>query len=339
MKSPFGRHCLGFSLLVWIAGAVLAFGVDESRLPSAGDAVISSAQIEADWLLQDEVRGLPSLQSSPEPSPQEDAAGACDGKKDGLWGFHTDCDENPWWQVDLGSPRNLTHALIYNRCDTVANRAARLAVLVSSDGSQWKQVYQHDGTVFYGQTDGKPLRVPLDVNARWLRVQLPGKSYLHLDEVEVYADGGNDNLALGKPANQSSKSAWSTVSTCVSGSASPRHEYPIAGVVERGIRLAEDLHARGVNVEVHAAKLRRIQAELDRLTKDAPEEVRRQRYLEARWAVRAMALANPLLDFNDLLFVKRVPGEFNHMSDQYYGWFSRPGGGLYLLSLRDSRIR
>ena len=26
-----------------------------------------------------------------------------------------------------------------------------------------------------------------------------------------------------------------------------------------------------------------------------------------------------------------MPGSFNHMSDQYYGWWSRPGGGIYLL--------
>jgi len=29
--------------------------------------------------------------------------------------------------------------------------------------------------------------------------------------------------------------------------------------------------------------------------------------------------------------VKRAPGNFTHMSDQYYGWFSRPGGGLFVL--------
>ncbi|MFH1919611.1 MAG: hypothetical protein ABIP48_07005, partial [Planctomycetota bacterium] len=54
-------------------------------------------------------------------------------------------------------------------------------------------------------------------------------------------------------------------------------------------------------------------------------------YFKARWAVRRMALVNPLLDFDDLLFVKRVPGTFTHMSDQYYGWWSRPGGGLSIL--------
>jgi len=44
-----------------------------------------------------------------------------------------------------------------------------------------------------------------------------------------------------------------------------------------------------------------------------------------------MALANPLLDFDTLLFVKRAPGMFPHMSDQFYGWWSRPGGGVCLL--------
>ena len=44
-----------------------------------------------------------------------------------------------------------------------------------------------------------------------------------------------------------------------------------------------------------------------------------------------MSLTNPLLDFDTILFVKRAPTLFPHMSDQYYGWWSRPGGGIYLL--------
>ena len=46
-------------------------------------------------------------------------------------------------------------------------------------------------------------------SARWVRVQLPEKGYLHLDEVEVYARGTEANVAIGKPADQSSVSAWS----------------------------------------------------------------------------------------------------------------------------------
>jgi hypothetical protein len=44
-----------------------------------------------------------------------------------------------------------------------------------------------------------------------------------------------------------------------------------------------------------------------------------------------MALRNPLLDFDSILFVKSAPTLFPHMSDQFYGWWSRPGGGLFVL--------
>jgi hypothetical protein len=48
--------------------------------------------------------------------------------------------------------------------------------------------------------------------------------------------------------------------------------------------------------------------------------------------VRRLALSNPLLDFDRLLVAKHIPGSFTHMSDQYLGWWSRPGGGIYILS-------
>ena len=54
-------------------------------------------------------------------------------------------------------------------------------------------------------------------------------------------------------------------------------------------------------------------------------------YTDARSLQRKLALADPLLNFDSILFAKRVPGSFNHMSDQYFGWWSRPGGGIYLL--------
>ncbi|MCX7826526.1 MAG: hypothetical protein N2689_13350, partial [Verrucomicrobiae bacterium] len=38
-----------------------------------------------------------------------------------------------------------------------------------------------------------------------------------------------------------------------------------------------------------------------------------------------------LLNFDSILFVKSAPGRFPHMSDQFYGWWSRPGGGVFLL--------
>ena len=143
---------------------------------------------------------------------RQDAAGGCDGLKTGTWGFCTSREAGPWWQVDLGSSRALDRVVIYNRCDGgVEGRARRLKVLLSADGRNWTQAYQHTGSAFFGHTDGRPLSVPLKgAKTRFVRIQLPGEEYLHLDEVEVYAAGDQTNLALRRPADQSSVSEWST---------------------------------------------------------------------------------------------------------------------------------
>ena len=47
---------------------------------------------------------------------------------------------------------------------------------------------------------------------------------------------------------------------------------------------------------------------------------------------RRIAFANPLLDFDEILFVKRHRSRFSHMCDQFHGCFAVPGGGLFILS-------
>ena len=80
-----------------------------------------------------------------------------------------------------------------------------------------------------------------------------------------------------------------------------------------------------------SAETRRLDDVAGRAANATTGTARRDLYLEARRVIRAMAFRNPLLDFKDLLFVKRAPGQFSHMSDQNYGWWSRPGGGIYIL--------
>jgi len=287
-------------------------------------------RIEADWLLEVELRGRGETRAGV--TTAEDAVGGCDGVKDGLWAFHTNLDENPWWQVDLGQPYPLDRVLVYNRCDGgAADRAAHLRLLLSGDGQAWREVYRHDGTVFYGHTDGKPLVIPLNgARARFVRTQLPGPQFLHLDEVEVYGPADpTKNLALGQPADQSSVSQWSTRKLRRRPGEEPN--YPIAETIERGRRLAADLRERGVAVERFVRELDAAAAQLEALPEQPPQGARSALYRKVRWTVRELALSNPLLDFDRLLFVKRRPGTFSHMSDQNYGWWSRPGGGIYLL--------
>lgn len=114
-----------------------------------------------------------------------------DGVKNGnIWegGFHTDNEENPWWQVDLGEAYQLREIRIYNRLDCCSERSRTLQVLLSDDAENWRVVYSHDGSVF-GGADGNYLDIKLDNEmARFVQVQLREKNYLHLDEVEVYGE-------------------------------------------------------------------------------------------------------------------------------------------------------
>jgi len=305
----------------------VAWGADPAD-PDPSRPALTPDRIEADWLHHDAMRRT-SATSGAQVEPEEDAVGGVDGVKNGKWGFHTLNEPDPWWQVDLREPTRLDRIVLYNRCDECGARNSRILVMASDDAQGWKQLYRHDGTVFYGQSDGKPMVAKLGgARARYVRLQLPGTSYFHLDEVEIYATDGDQNVALGKPATQSSTSQWS-VRHAQAGAGEP--EYEIAPVLERGLKLAESLERLGAVVEPQVETLRQVAEESEKLTPDVPEQARRQLYMRARWAVRKMAFSNPLLDFDTILFVKRVPPAFPHMSDQYYGWWSRGGGGIYLL--------
>ncbi len=158
---------------------------------------ITVERIEADWLRQEQVRHSKAAPAGGRVTTEQDAIGACDGVKDGKWGFHTENQDNPWWQIDMGESMPLERIVIYNRCD-FADRASRLAVLISDDAETFRQFYKHDGTAFFGHTDGKPLVVGFDgAKARYVRLQQPGRNYFHLDEVEIYARGIESNIAPG----------------------------------------------------------------------------------------------------------------------------------------------
>ena len=283
--------------------------------------------LASDWLWQFENRDSVTTRSSGAILPAQDAAGGCDGIKNGTFGFHTQREKDPWWQVDLGQTYPLERLVAYNR-EEIAGRAGHMKILVSQDGETFRQVYQHDGTAFLGHSDHLPLAVGLDsVQARFVRLQLPGTEYFHLDEVEIFARAQNKNLALGQPATQSSVSQWSTKSE-------PTHtlyQQTVEKVVQRGLDLARSLQDAQVPVAESVTQLKRIASGTHALDAKADKQAWLPSYQRARGIVRDLALSNPLLDFDTILFVKRRPGSLPHLSDQYYGWWSRAGGGIYLL--------
>ena len=289
-------------------------------------------QIEDDWLkqaeaVQDGMAGGVSTQS--------DARGACDGVKDGKYGFHTAQEPNPWWQVDLGEVVPITRVVVFNRLDYAPglHNNDNLRLLTSEDGKQWNLRLENKGKHFGGVSGGPPRVVGFkenEVPARFVRLQIPSAApiFFHLDEVEVYGATPR-NLALHRPANQSSICQWSTAKRLPGLT----RQYPTAAFTARGRKLAADLRSAGVNCTPALQKLNEAEQQLRALPKDAAEATRRALYLQTRWIVRGLVFANPALDFDRLLFVKRFTQEsypdvcLNHMP-----WCSRPGGDFCVLS-------
>ena len=154
--------------------------------------------------------------------------------------------------------------------------------------------------------------------ARYVRLHLAGKTYLHLDEVEVYAVGSARNVALGKPATQSSVSPWSAAHrrggvapgvSLLAGAGSPTI-FAAAAAIERGLRLADDLQRRGVAVAAERQILESIGRRLEELPARVPEDVPRQLYFQALGRAEDGA-AEPALGFRPHRLREAGAGQFS----------------------------
>jgi hypothetical protein len=250
-------------------------------LSLASRLVASPEEVEAEWLKQAEAWNTnpPGTHGLMGPvASSADAAGAVDGVKDGKYAFHTGHEPNPWWQVDLGEPTPIARIVVYNRLDYAPglHNADSLVILTSDDGKAWTQRYNNGGKHFGGISGAKPLEVAFpagQLKARFVRLQIPSEApiFFHLDEVEIYGPADpKKNLALGKPADQSSISVWSTPKRYVDPS--KPISYPTKEVVERGRRLAADLRRMGADVAAFERELDAIAARLRELPGTAPPQ-------------------------------------------------------------------
>lgn len=104
----------------------------------------------------------------------------------------TGLENQPWWQVDLGSIQDISDIRLWNRTDRLGDRLQNFYVLVSSD-----PMTSGDLGVTKSQTGVTPYYIPgpvgqnvtIGINrpGRYIRVQLGGRDYLQLAEVEVFA--------------------------------------------------------------------------------------------------------------------------------------------------------
>ena len=336
-------------LLFWVVPVICFYaGIVNAETPSSPETDDFRQQVESDWLKQEQLRFGSSVASSPITPEEEDAAGGCDGIIDsvaagapiGHYGFHTDSEPSPWWQVRLDQATTIGRVVVYNAtAPDKAKDAHDLQVLLSQDGENWTCVYKHDGTEFCGS--GKPLIALFSpTSVLFVRVQLPegAPRYLRLEEIEVYAPNDSTNLALNRPATQSSVSQYSIAEKAQQPAAdadavvftSQRLQDIIAG----GRQLVEHIRELGEkNIESELAHLNRLEKELGGLDLNTPDLQDKlvNLFFKIQWTIRSAAFKNPLLDFDDLVFVKRLPGNFRCHCDEYLSYWSRPGGELCIL--------
>ena len=133
--------------------------------------------------------GKPATESSTYTYSIPVAAGyAVDGNTDGEFlngsTTHTNIEQGAWWQVDLGSKKNINEIIIYNRIDCCANRLSNYQVSISDKADFSTHTYQQDFHVAPNPKTNIKLDAP-GKQGRYVRIQLLDKNYLSLSEVQV----------------------------------------------------------------------------------------------------------------------------------------------------------
>jgi F5/8 type C domain len=107
------------------------------------------------------------------------ATGVCDGRQTKIF-FHTQFEENPFVDFDMGKARTIGHVMIHNRTDCCDDRAIPFAIEVSMDDHAFKQVARRSEPFREFQAAFPP------VTARYVRVHGLRKTWLHLESIAAW---------------------------------------------------------------------------------------------------------------------------------------------------------
>jgi hypothetical protein len=105
---------------------------------------------------------------------------------------HTNEDYQAWWQVDLGGIYQIQLINLWNRSDCCEWRASNVYILVSETpilSGNLDEARNQTGVTSYfvNGTVGRPSMASINARGQFVRVQLTGKDFLSLAEVEVFS--------------------------------------------------------------------------------------------------------------------------------------------------------
>jgi hypothetical protein len=105
-------------------------------------------------------------------------AGTCGGAQTKIL-FHTNEEDSPWIQYDLGEPMAFKGVTVKNRQDGLQERAVPLILEISDDGKSYKEIARRDESFSEWAPAIPPQR------ARFVRVRAVKRTYLHLEAVKI----------------------------------------------------------------------------------------------------------------------------------------------------------
>ena len=104
--------------------------------------------------------------------------------------IHSSLEENPWWSIDLGEPYYVENINIWNRIDCCFSDAQNCYIFVSNEpftSSDIETTLENPAVnayLLYGPSIIKK-SLPIQATGRYFRIQISGKNYLSLGEVEI----------------------------------------------------------------------------------------------------------------------------------------------------------
>ena len=109
----------------------------------------------------------------------------------------TKWEQNPWWQIDLGTVSTIDEINIWNRTDCCLDKLKDYYILVSdspfSSTNLNTTINQSGVTSFFQNTiAGNPSTIPINTTGRYIRIQLQDQGFLALAEVEIIGCTGNN---------------------------------------------------------------------------------------------------------------------------------------------------
>ena len=160
-------------------------------------------------------KGKTAKQSSDGVGEAGVASKAVDGNTSGHWTAnntnsftHTNEENNPWWEVDLGSFYDISEIRIWNRTDCCQERLQDFHIMVSEEpiSAISTSLFQFKAGAQTFAAGSESMLLRGNRKGRYVRVFIPGnKKTLSLAEVEIKGTPTSGvNIAKGKTARQSS---------------------------------------------------------------------------------------------------------------------------------------